>query len=218
MRNERERRDAGGAEGSEPRPEAWGKNSTPTLISTASTLKRSSTGIGCSPATIARSRSPAIISPCRSETIRSSSCVGRRVDTRPPQFLPASRFAHMPDAQGLGEAPRMSLSSVDLRSGRRIDSHASHGRERSTRRNLGSSPSIAKAFLVISLCASRRLRRVSNPSERRRKAICRRTDRRRQSRLRKHDRRKRQLEARLGKQPRVLPLRGEPSGTVPDLP
>ena len=52
----------------------------------------------------------------------------RRIDTRPAQFLPASRFAHMRSPKGRGEAPRMSLSSVDLRSRRRIDPHAPHGR------------------------------------------------------------------------------------------
>ena len=99
----------------------------------------------------------------------------RRVDTRAAQFLPASRFAHMRRPEGRGEAPRMSLSSVDLRSGRRIDPHAPHGRGDRQDRSLGSSPSIAKALAVISSCASRRLRRVSSPSGRRRTDICRRT-------------------------------------------
>ena len=41
---------------------------------------------------------------------------------------------------------------------------------------------------------------------------------RRQGRLREHDHREGQLEARLGKQPRVLPLRRQPSRTLPTFP
>ncbi len=139
------------------------QNSTPTRISTASTLRRSFyrdwlfAGHDCEipgPGGLFHHADRRLSDPNRAWA--------RRFDPRAPQFLPASRFANC--AMPKGTVKRLVCPFI---SGPTIwtedcSAHVTWTR-RSTRRNSDSSPSIAKASAATSSYASRPWRQVSNP-------------------------------------------------------
>ena len=138
---------------------------------------------------------------------------------RLPQFLPPSRLPRLQHRQGHGGQARLSLSPVDLRARRPAAVRPPDGRRFRQEPVRPEAGRLAKASAATSSSAWPKSPRISQPMRAMIEPyLMPHRLQRSQGRLREHDRREGQLEARLGKQPRVLPLRRQPSGALQDLP